>query len=99
MFRGEEKKQPGRLQTYTLNLTKRLPSGTTISSASTVATLVSDGTVVTNSIVVGNVVSGNNVNVQTKGGSDGIDYKITTVVTLSDNDTPEYDVTLKVRAN
>lgn len=99
MFVGKFDKQPARLKTYSLNLTKRLPSGTTIDSASTTATLVSDGTVVTSSVVVGNVVSGNNVNVQTKGGSDGIDYKITTVVTLSDNDTPEYDVTMKVRAN
>lgn len=97
MFAGSFDKQPARLKTYTLNLTKRLPSGTTISSAVTTATLVSDDTVVTGSVVVGNVVSGNNVNVQTKGGDDGVDYKITTVVTLSDNDTPEYDVTMKVR--
>ena len=98
MFAGEFSKQPSRLKTYSLDLTKRLPSGTTISSASVTAIKISNETVVTNAVIVGNVVSGNNVNIQTKGGDDGEDYKITAVVTLSDADTPEYDVIMKVRA-
>lgn len=99
MFIGNFDKQPARFKTYSLKLVKRLPSGTTISSASTTAIKISDDSDVSAAVVVGNVVSGTNVNVQVKGGSDGVDYKITTVVTLSDNDTPEYDVTMKVRAN
>jgi len=95
-------KQPDEVYTLSVSFAKPLATGETMVSITVVATL--DDVDVTSTVISGSSISGENVLIGVKGGTDGNDYKITIKAT-TDSTTPaglpfvhEADVTMSVDA-
>ena len=78
-------KQPAEKFPFAIDFTGRLPSGLTISSATVTATVYQGGASASSVLEGSPVVANNVVTIKVKDGSDGVMYKITFTVALSDN--------------
>lgn len=92
-------KQPSESYTIEIEFLNRLPSGTTISSGTVSATDLStsffDNSVLASTTAT---ISGTKAKAKVQAGTNGKNYKLTFLTTLSDSSILEEDVEMRVRA-
>lgn len=93
-------KQPSEKRTIAVEYQNELPSGVTLSSGTVSAISLADGSDASSAVLTSTTatISGTQARVQTKNGTNGVDYKITFLTTLSNTDIWEDDVVMKVKA-
>lgn len=89
-------KQPNEVKPIGMDFSPWLPTGETLLGTSNVKVYDSSNTDVTATMVQSQTVNHPYLDALIKGGTNGADYKIT-FTAITQNDTWEYDVTLKVR--
>lgn len=91
-------KQPAEKRTIAIEYARELPSGVTLVSGTVAATNLSDNSSASGAVLVSTTatISGTQAKVQTQAGTNGIDYKITFLTTLSNGDIWEDDIIMKV---
>ena len=77
------RKQPSEQFVITFDFSAVLASGETISAKTVTATKRSDGSDVTSTIIDGSSISGETILVGVKGGTDGVTYNISVLITSS----------------
>ena len=87
-------KQPSEIFTVSMDFSRRLVSGETLSSKTVTAT--AGGQDATSTVIDSSSIDGTDVDVKVKAGSDGTDYKITIKVTTSTGNVFEDEITMTV---
>lgn len=92
-------KQPGESYPIAIEYENKLPSGTTLSSGAVSARLLPALTL-DNSVLASTTATldSTRLKVKVQAGTDGNNYKITFLATLSDSSVLEDDITMRVRA-
>lgn len=90
------KKQPDEIRTITVDCSNALPVGVTISSVD-VDVFDDDDTDVTTDIIDSSSIDSSDVLITIKGGTDGENYNLKMLLTLSNGNKPEGDLKIKVR--
>lgn len=95
---NEFHKQPGEVETTEVTFDQRMAIGETIATKTITAVETKHDTDKTTTVINSSTISLSNtsVYVKVKDGTDGIDYKITVIVTTSGGNTLEEDVLMRV---
>lgn len=96
---GRFTKQPLESYTIAVEFAGKLPSGATLASG-TVSAVRMDNGATDNSVLASTTMTivGTQARVKVQGGLSGIDYKLTCLITLSNSDLLEEDVTMEVES-
>lgn len=96
---GRFSKQPAESYTIAVEFAGKLPTGASLSSG-TVSALRLDTGATDNSVLASTTATivGTQARVKVQAGTSGLDYKITWLMTLSNGDILEEDVTMDVEA-
>lgn len=96
---GRFSKQPAESYTIAVEFAGKLPSGASLASG-TVSAVRLDTGATDNSVIASTTVTvvGTQARVKVQAGTSGLDYKITLLMTLSNGDILEEDVTMDVEA-
>jgi len=91
-------KQPGEAYSVALEFSGKLPTGASLSSG-TVAAYDPAGTDVSSTVLSGTTatISGTQALIKVQAGTHGVDYRVRFLVTLTNTDVLEEDLTMKVR--
>lgn len=92
-------KQPAEKRTIAIEYQDELATGVTLSGGTVAAVNLSDGSSASATVLVSTTatISGTQARAQVQAGTNGTDYKITFLTTLSNSDIWEDDVTMKVK--
>ena len=88
-------KQPSEIFPITLDFSRRLATGETISSKTVTAAIVGGGDA-TATVIDSSAIDGTEINITVKAGSDGVEYKITVKITSSASNVFEDEITMTV---
>jgi hypothetical protein len=91
-------KQPNESYTIAIEFAGQLPAGASLVSG-TVSAVRLDTGATDNSVLASTTltISGTQARVKVQAGTDGVDYRVTSLVTLSTSDVLEEDLLMKVR--
>lgn len=89
-------KQPSEIFTVTMDFSRRLAESETISTKTVTAIITTTLTDATDTVISSSAIDGTDVDVKVKGGTTGLSYKITIVITTSTGNVFEDEITMTV---
>ena len=93
---NEWHKQPGEVESIEVVFSARMTTGETIATQTVTAIETTHNTSATTAVIDSSAIVDTSVYIKVKDGTDGVDYKITVIVTTSGGNILEEDILMKV---